>query len=244
MKHYLVILTILISGFSANSQTYEIGGMIGGANYIGDVGRESYIYPTKMVFGGIIKYNRSPRHSYRASLLFGQIEAKDSQSSSSRRNQRDYSFVNSIKEFSLGMEYTFWEFNVHSGKKIATPYLFTGFAVFAYDDLYQEKEGDTKMKSYHSNSISYAIPMAIGYKAKISQNLMLGLELGVRYTLQTISTEAILGKTVRLEIGGVSGTPIVTIGMYLVGQPLPLPLDENLVTPFINYGNKRPNKSG
>lgn len=182
MKHYLVILTILISGFSANSQTYEIGGMIGGANYIGDAGRESYIYPTKMVFGGIIKYNRSPRHSYRASLLFGQIEAKDSQSSSSRRNQRDYSFVNSIKEFSLGMEYTFWEFNVHSGKKIATPYLFTGFAVFAYDDLYQEKEGDTKMKSYHSNSISYAIPMAIGYKAKISQNLMLGLELGVRYT--------------------------------------------------------------
>lgn len=182
MKHYLVILTIFVMGFTANAQTYEIGGIVGGSNYIGDVGREFYIFPTKMVFGGIIKYNRSPRHSYRASLLFGQIYAKDAQSSSSRRNQRDYSFINSIKEFTLGMEYTFWEFDVHSGKSIATPYLFTGFSVFAYDDLHQEEAGDKRMTSYHSNAISYAIPMVIGYKAKVGQNLMVGLELGVRYT--------------------------------------------------------------
>lgn len=80
------------------------------------------------------------------------------------------------------MEYTFWEFDVHRGKSIASPYLFTGFAVFAYDELYRKEEDSKKITSYYENSINYAIPMAIGYKAKIGHSLMLGIEVGVRYT--------------------------------------------------------------
>lgn len=182
MKQYLFIIVFLAFGLMTRAQTYEIGGLIGGSNYIGDVGSELYVFPTKLVLGGVIKYNRSPRHSYRATLLMGQLDERDSKAMSTRRKQRGYHFKNTIKEFSLGMEYTFWEFDVHRGRNIATPYLFTGFAVFAYDELQKKHEDDTEMKSYYENSISYAIPMAVGYKSKIGQNLMIGIELGVRYT--------------------------------------------------------------
>jgi len=182
MKYLTAILVIFIFGSNINAQTYEIGGWAGGSNYIGDMGSELYINPTKLVFGGIIKYNRSPRHSYRASLLLGQLYEQDSKASSTRRTERGYHFKNSIKEFALGMEYTFWEFDVHRGKRMATPYLYAGLAVFAYDALHKKGENDLEMKSYKENEISYAIPMAIGYKAKLSHHFMMGIELGVRYT--------------------------------------------------------------
>lgn len=182
MKSNFIIVLFFLIGSVVKAQTYEIGGLIGGSNYIGDVGSELYVFPTKFVLGGIIKYNRSPRHSYRASFLMGQIDADDSRASSTRRKQRGYYFKNSIKELALGIEYTFWEFDVHRGKSIATPYLYTGFAVIAYDELQKKHEDSKEMTSYMENSISYAIPMAVGYKAKIGHSLMLGIELGARYT--------------------------------------------------------------
>lgn len=182
MKHFLPILFTIVFGTAVHAQTYEIGGLIGGSNYIGDVGSEYYVLPTKLVLGGIIKYNRSPRHAYRASLLFGQLDERDSRAISTRRQQRGYHFKNSIKELAIGMEYSYWEFDVHRGKRMATPYIYTGFAVIAYDDLYRRHESDLELVSYRDNSVSFAIPFALGYKAKVGHSLMLGIELGARYT--------------------------------------------------------------
>ena len=36
-----------------SSQTYEIGGFLGAANYIGDVGKTTFIAPKTSVFGGV-----------------------------------------------------------------------------------------------------------------------------------------------------------------------------------------------
>ena len=37
-----------------SSQTYEIGGFLGAANYIGDVGKTTFIAPKTSVFGGFL----------------------------------------------------------------------------------------------------------------------------------------------------------------------------------------------
>src|SRR5690606_26709586 len=126
MKYFATVFLILSTVHFMHSQTYEIGGMIGGSNYIGDVGRTNYINPNGFVAGGIFKWNRSPRHSFRASVLLAKIQGDDAKSENNRRNERGYKFENSIREISVGLEYTFWEFNVHSQKNISTPYLYTG----------------------------------------------------------------------------------------------------------------------
>ncbi|WP_026451417.1 DUF6089 family protein [Aequorivita capsosiphonis] len=189
MKYFATAFLILLTVLSVQSQTYEVGVMIGGANYIGDIGNTSYINPNELALGGIVKWNRSPRHSFRASFLYAKLEGSDSKSNNSRRQQRDYSFENSIKEVSIGLEYTFWDYNVHSGGAISTPYLYTGLTTFIYDDSGQLDKGfglgmgdGTTPKESVQNQITFAIPMVLGYKARLTPNAFMGFEIGARYT--------------------------------------------------------------
>lgn len=178
MRYFTALLFILTATFLGRSQTYEIGGMIGGANYIGDVGKTNYISPNTVVVGGIFKWTRSARHSFRATLLFAPIEGDDSKSDEARRQERGYSFDNSIKELSVGLEYTFWEFNMYNGQPQATPYLYTGLTYFTYNALY--KTTSNAIEKY-DNAGALAIPMVVGFKATVGTSMVLGIEIGARY---------------------------------------------------------------
>ncbi len=179
MKYFATVFIILSTTFLVHSQTYEIGGMIGGANYIGDVGKTNYINPNNFAVGGLFKWNRSARHAFRGSVMVAKIKGDDSKSSNSRRKERGYSFENTVKEVSIGIEYTFWDFDVHAQKAISTPYLYTGLTYFWYDALY--KRGNDVITDYDGAS-SVAIPMVLGYKANMGRNAMVGFEIGARYT--------------------------------------------------------------
>ncbi len=180
MKRVIFKLFLLLLTVPAIGQTYEIGGFIGGANFIGDVGKTTYIAPKTGVFGGIFKWNRSARHAFRATVLFANIEGNDVDSNEERRQERGYSFTNTILEASVGIEFTFKEFNVHSQRIIGTPYLYTGLTYFGYDALY--KRGSSNKIISYDNAGSVAIPMVVGYKTFISTNMLVGFEIGARYT--------------------------------------------------------------
>jgi hypothetical protein len=179
MKHLTVIFLVLCCFHTGTSQTYELGGFIGGANVIGDVGNTAYINPNTVAIGGVFKWNRSERHSFRFSAIFAKAEGNDADSKEGRRKQREYSFQNNIKEFSAGLEYTFWEFNLNSGSPAATPYLFTGISYFLYEASYITNTG---IYQDYEQAEAIAIPMVIGYKATLSTKLIAAIEVGARYT--------------------------------------------------------------
>ncbi|MCH2491091.1 MAG: DUF6089 family protein [Flavobacteriales bacterium] len=179
MKYFTAVFFIVMCSLLTHSQTYEIGGIIGGANYIGDVGKTNYISPNTLGFGGIFKWNRGPRHSFRASILVANIEGNDAESDESRRKERGYSFENSIKELSIGLEYTFWEFSMYSGKPASAPYLYTGLTYFGYNALY--KRANDQIIEYDKAG-AIAIPMVVGFKTTVGTKLVLGFEIGARYT--------------------------------------------------------------
>jgi len=179
MKLYIVLFLSLLSTVLMQSQTYEIGGFVGGANFIGDVGKTSYLAPKTPVFGALFKWNRSERHAFRGSLNFARIEGDDNDSHESRRKERGYKFQNNIIELSVGIEYTFWEFEMYSGKKASAPYLYTGITYFRYNALYKKNNDDIVE---FDKSGSFAIPMVLGYKTTIGKKIVLAGEIGVRYT--------------------------------------------------------------
>jgi opacity protein-like surface antigen len=156
-----------------------LGIFLGGSNFIGDVGATDYISPNQFAVGGIYKWNRSKRHSYRASLIFSDLEGNDVNSDDPRRIQRGYEFSTKIIEISAGMEFTFIDFNLHSGRKIATPYLYTGISVAHHDNSYFLNGVQT---DENNSSWAYGIPMALGFKTNFLGNLILGIEVGARYT--------------------------------------------------------------
>ncbi len=169
--------------FTANSysQMFEVGAFAGGANFIGDVGKTNYILPNTPVGGLIAKWNRSPRHALRLSLLYAEISADDEKSNDTRRQQRGYSFDNTIAEASLGLEFNFFEFDLSEPQPQSTPYLYTGITYFRADHLWL-KNGRANNLVNEGTNWDFAIPMVMGYKEAITESIIGAIEIGARYT--------------------------------------------------------------
>ncbi len=178
MKRLPIFLFILLSFCQVNAQINELGVFLGGSNYIGDVGPTSYISPNEPAFGILYKWNRSPRHSYRISYTQSKISSNDNDSDVPGRNQRGYSFENGVKELSVGLEFNFFDFNLHELDTKVTPYVYSGLSYFFYDELYV-LNGETEKDD---TSSAIAIPMTVGIKGNITPFLVLGFEVGARYT--------------------------------------------------------------
>jgi hypothetical protein len=171
-------LLFLLPFFTMNAQIHEVGVFVGGSNYIGDVGLTTYISPNEPAIGILYKWNKSPRHSYRFSYTQSKITANDLDSKEPGRNQRGYRFENSLKEVSLGLEFNFFDFNLHEVKRKFTPYVYSGISYFRYDELYVSSGEIVK----DSGAGSFAIPMILGIKSNVSPHFIIGLEVGTRYT--------------------------------------------------------------
>ena len=180
MRYFVVSIMAVLSSTFCFSQIHEIGVFAGGSNFIGDVGATNYISPNQPAIGAIYKWNRSPRHSFRFSAIFTDLEGIDSKSDDPRRKQRGYSFNNKILELSAGMEFTFVDFNLHDTGRKSTPYLYTGITFANYDNYYFNTAGERISQNTTSNA--YGIPMVVGFKTTLTDKFILGLEVGARYT--------------------------------------------------------------
>ena len=179
MNKVFNLFLCLFPFLAVHAQIHEIGIFVGGSNYIGDVGPTTYISPNEPALGILYKWNKSPRHAYRFSYTQSKITSNDLDSEEAGRNQRGYHFENSIKEVSLGLEFNFFDFNLHEMKNKITPYVYSGISYFRYDELYILSGVTRKDKS----TGSFAIPMNLGIKSNITPNFILAVEVGARYTL-------------------------------------------------------------
>ena len=179
MRTTIVIIIGVLFGHLGQAQIYEGGFFLGGSNLIGDVGATNYISPNAFAVGGLIKWNRSPRHAWRASMTYSNFEAKDFQSDDPRRKKRDYFMEQRMLEVSIGLEFTFFDFNMHYGGFISTPYLYTGISVIGHNDSYF-KNGKQTLEN--TRSFAFGIPMTVGYKIRVSEHILLAAEIGLRYT--------------------------------------------------------------
>ena len=179
MRYLTIFLITVLSSSFCYSQIHEIGLFAGASNFIGDVGSTKYIAPNQPAFGGIYKWNRSPRHSFRFSIIFSDLEGIDAKSDDPRRKERNYSFNNNILELSAGIEFTFLDFDLHEPGNNSTPYLYTGITAASYN-YYFNNIG--QRLSENTSSIAYGIPMVVGFKTTLTDKLIFAIEIGARYT--------------------------------------------------------------
>nr|WP_315147496.1 DUF6089 family protein [uncultured Flavobacterium sp.] len=161
-----------------NAQIHEVGVFVGGSNYIGDVGSTTYIAPNQLAMGILYKWNKNPRLAYRFSLNGAYYQADDLDSKEPGRNQRGYHFRNNIKEVSLGLEFNFFDFNLHEVQRKYTPYVHSGLNYLRFHDSYL----DSNIVLKQERTGAFAIPMTVGVKSNVWPHLILALEVGARYT--------------------------------------------------------------
>lgn len=181
MKKIFNLLLCFFPFITLNAQINEIGVFFGGSNFVGDVGKTTYIAPEKPAFGILYKWNRSPRHAWRFSYTQSSIIGNDFKSEETGRNQRGYRFENDIKELSAGLEFNFFDFNLHDYHTKITPYVFSGFNFFVFDNLYRYTASPNVIYA-QKNKSSFAIPIILGIKSNITPRFVLGAEVGARYT--------------------------------------------------------------
>ncbi len=130
-----ILLFVLISTCTAvfSQQGWELGGWIGGSNYIGDLNTSYRINRTGLAAGAIGRYNFNNRLCLKAGLNYGNISASDADSDNAFEKARNLSFKSIIWDLHGQFEFNFFEYNHGSNDYFYTPYIFCGINSYYYN---------------------------------------------------------------------------------------------------------------
>lgn len=163
---------------ATSAQLYEVGAFLGGSNYIGDLGSTKYINPNTPAIGGIAKFNYTPRITFRGTLIYTRLEAKDSKAENDFRRNRNRRFINNILEASLGVEFSFFKYSLSEIGHSQTPYIIAQIGAVNYSTI----SVDAEVKRV----TSLVVPFGVGYKMRLAQNVGIALETSFRYTFKDV----------------------------------------------------------
>ncbi len=189
MKKLILLFSILFCCFGiSRAQINELGLFAGGSNFIGDIGGTNYIYPNSMAYGVVYKWNAHPRYSLRANYIYSKIEGDDADSGNSYREFRGWNFSSPTHEISAGIEFNFFKYNLSRLGYRQTPYINVGvsaaFSSVTSNQTIADPFGGTIPNTITGNIITYSVPVGIGYKFPLWNNIGMGIETSFRYTFR------------------------------------------------------------
>jgi Domain of unknown function (DUF6089) len=189
MCRRIFITLSCMAAFAAGAQDLEVGLIGGSANYVGDLQPKFFNLKQAQPMGGlIIRYNTASKFSVRAGLSMAKLQAFDKLSDDAAQKSRNLNFQSNTWEFHLAGEYHIFDMY----DKPWSPYVFAGVALFHFDpytkDRYNNRvalqsvgtEGQKVDEHYKLNS--FAIPLGVGVKVALNQDIVAGAEFGVRKT--------------------------------------------------------------
>jgi len=220
IKYILVICCFSFLFQSAFAQQVEIGLMLGGSNYAGDLSNE-FIVAKETHFSGSMfgRYNINKRWAVKGFMGYGQISGDDKNFGGYKNIFRNLNFSSDIYEFSVHAEYNFLKNNINSiSARPFVPYMFGGIGVFSFnpktvfnDVTYElqplgtEGQGTTSLNDFKKYDLTtLCIPFGLGFRQKIGDDFFLGVEAGVRFTTTNYLD----------DVGGVYADPNIVRAAY------------------------------
>jgi hypothetical protein len=190
---YTVLIIAFFFTYSAEAQYNEVGVMLGGATYKGELSR--HLFNTDEInpaIGIFYRHNWNRHWSWKMELNYGRISGDDANAKTPFELDRNLSFYSDILEFSPLIEFNFLPFETGRVDYPFTPYLFTGITVFHFNpmaklgnDVYElqplgtEGQGINGLERY--KRVQIALPIGGGVKIALG-NIGIGIEVGARRT--------------------------------------------------------------
>ncbi|HET6245511.1 MAG: hypothetical protein H0V01_03680 [Bacteroidetes bacterium] len=185
------IFATVLTGFSQGS---ELGVFGGGSFYMGDLNPNKLFYRTKPAFGLIYRKLLNPRYALKSNLVYGNLEAYDSDSNNPVQRARNLNFRTKIIELSGQIEFNFLPYDLGDPNYPFSPYIFAGISVFRFNPqayinntlvdlrpMSTEGQGASPGKSAYALT-QLAFPFGIGLKISLANRVGLGIEWGFRKT--------------------------------------------------------------
>ena len=190
-------LTFLILGSviaDTKAQKIEVGVLVGGSYYYGDIVNDWQPNTISNAAGVFLRYHLSENLTVKGFGGYCRIGGADSNSTGSTyQKHRHLAFWADVFEGSVQFEYSFVK-DITRGRRLRNrfiPYVFAGLGAFwfnnyANDPLYPLIPA--KLWQLGTSGIVYdrfavCIPFGAGVRYKITSNINIGLEVGIRYTL-------------------------------------------------------------
>ncbi len=187
MKNIYFLFIFYLFSIALKAQNFHLDFFAGIANYQGDLQDNLFPFSQAHFSGGAgISYDLSDRFSIRTGLVFGRVSANDKYGKNRARN---LNFTSNITEGNLELQY----YIIPLVQNSLSPYVFAGIAVYHFDPYTY----DTTGKKYYLKPLStegegflpgvknynltqMAIPFGAGVKLNLSENVNVGLEVGIR----------------------------------------------------------------
>lgn len=182
--------------YATNASRSELGLMVGGTYYIGDINRFMPYRNTHLAGGLIYRFNLHPRAAIRANFLYGKLSGEDSDSNLDQQIQRNLSFSTDIWELSGGIEFNYFPFQIGNDRYRGTAYLVAEMGLFRMNPkaigengnevelqpLGTEGQGTSLSDRSAYNLTQLVIPLGVGIKLSLGKRAGLNLEVGIRKT--------------------------------------------------------------
>lgn len=193
---FLFQVFVSFGQYSNGRSKSELGFLIGGSYYMGDINPIMPFKNTQLALGLVYRYNIHSRLTFRANALYGNLEGFDSQSKEAINVDRNLSFHTSIYEVAAGIEFNYFPFRLGHDRYKGTAYLIAQIGLFkmnpkTYTDSGEEvglqvlgTEGqgsDLSSKSSYS-LIQMTIPLGVGVKIAMGKRASINFEFGLRKT--------------------------------------------------------------
>ncbi|MDG1148497.1 MAG: DUF6089 family protein [Crocinitomicaceae bacterium] len=200
MKYIIALLVLSITTASfgqrhTNTSKSELGFLVGGTYYLGDLNQFVPFKNTHLAGGLVYRYNVHSRLSLRANIMYGKVSASDAASNSEFQQERNLSFSSEIYEAGIGVEFNYFPFQLGHDRYKGTAYLLAELAVFrmnpkasyngsevALRDLGTEGQGTSLNSKSYYNLTQLSIPLGVGAKLSLGDRVGLNVECGIRKT--------------------------------------------------------------
>ncbi len=208
-KKYIFISLFLLAITVVKGQRVEIGVMLGASNYLGDLSNETVVMKETHFSAALYgRYNVNPKVAVKGFFAYGRVSGDDKTFASTTRTYRDIPGIEFNKYRNLNFYSDIFEFSVQAELNLLPndlvgyqrrpfiPYAFLGLGVFNFNPkthflgktielqpLATEGQGSTTyndVKKYNLTNI--CIPLGIGFRQKVGNDLFIGIEAGVRLT--------------------------------------------------------------
>jgi hypothetical protein len=186
------LFTVIALGVQAQDVYLNI--FAGAANYQGDLQAKRFtLQQSGGALGLSLIYEQSAHLSLRGGFTFGKIKGNDANSESAAQKARNLNFTSGILEGHAALEYHF--FDIY--QRNFSPYIFGGLAFYKYNPYTFNDKGrkvflqplsteGQGLQAYPDRKqyklTQFAIPFGAGFRLSVSDNLRLGIEVGMRKT--------------------------------------------------------------
>lgn len=167
---FTFLLVCIFPVLQAQEYKYEIGGMAGGAFYMGDANKNTLFKGLNPAFGGVFRYNANFRWAVKADLMWARVSGSTAGLDNVFPGNAEASFDRNLFELGGQMEFNFFPYSdkfSYMNTKRFTPYVLLGI-------------GATVAPGSGETFAGVNIPLGVGVKYKIRNRINLGLEFSFR----------------------------------------------------------------